>query len=172
MLTDTKIGWLIALSDNENSDWGNTEIFYDSMLSYKDKKGLLNIRSETWGKLLRKDYFPRSGDGFAFYHTKRAMYQYADAYKCMPRISLMGILKNIKYEGQNVIEIEVKSHIKILNALFDTPIVRDHDTRKLFLDCGMAPGAVATFYKADIETWSKFLSLLKERISLEKVKGV
>ncbi len=172
MLKETRIGWIFALSFNENSAWGNVEEFYENILECEGKDKILEISSDVWGKMQRKDMDPSSGDGFAFYHTSRAQYPIGDKYKGRPRISLVGRLEDIDVKGQDVSRIVVKTYKKLANTFKINPIIRDESTKHIFEQCGIVPGPIASFYYADAKAWGEILKLVDVRISLNKLEGV
>ena len=172
MLKETRIGWIFALSFNENSAWGNVEEFYDNILDCEEKDKILEISSDVWGKTQRKDMVPSPGDGFAFYHTSRAQYPIGDKYKGLPRISLVGRLDEIDVKGQDVSRIMVKTYKKLVKAFIKNPIIRDESTKHIFLRCGIVPGPIASFYFADTKAWAEIMQLVDVRVPLDKLEGV
>ena len=147
---DTEIGWIFSLSDSSESNWGSVDNFYINILSRKSsKEGLINIESEVWGKMHRKNFTPKEGDGIAFYHSSRAKFPPNDPYKRQQRISLIGKLNYIEYEGLELKSIGVSAERRVIEILQTNPIIRDKNTKHIFENCGMVSGSVATLYKAD-----------------------
>jgi hypothetical protein len=133
-------------------------------MSPDDDDEEFTISSPVWGILRSTSVLPAPGDGFAFYHSKRALFPAGDVFGRKPRISLMGELLDIDLEGRNVLRIEVSIQATVFEALQSEPIVRDETTRYLFVDCGIVPGAVATMYPAPAGVWEHFCQLLDQRL--------
>lgn len=149
-------GWLMLLSDSEDSAWGSLEEFYKDVESEAADSDVIDLESNVWGKLHRKDLRPRSGDGIAFYHTTRARFPKTDPYRRRARISLIGVLQDLSQEGQNVTWLSARIRRADLDRLRTRPIVRDQETEHLFQQCGMVRGSVATFYEVPPIVWGEF----------------
>jgi hypothetical protein len=145
----------MLLSDSEGSFWGTVAGFYE-WIEAEGSEDLIEFESYVWGKLHRKGLSPCSGDGIAFYHTTNAGFPRPDPYKGRPRISLIGELRNITLNGQNVDWLSVRIRRRDLESLRRNPIVRDASTEHLFQRCGMVRGSVATFYEVPPEVWTEF----------------
>lgn len=150
-------GWLMLLSDSEDSEWGGIEEFYESVLANGGNRDVIELESEVWGKLNRSGLRPRPGDGIAFYHTSRAHFPKHDPFRRRPRISLLGELTEIEQDGQNIHFLKARIRRADLERLRESPIIRDDKTKHLFEQCGMVPGSVATFYEVPPDVWSEFL---------------
>ena len=91
--------WLMLLSDSEDSNWGSVDAFYadiDRRRSRQKATDTFDINFKPWGKFVRRDMKPAPGDGFAFYHTTRALFERSDPHRRKARISLIGNLKDIR----------------------------------------------------------------------------
>lgn len=169
MLGDARNGWLYSLTNEDPSHWGDLTNFYEYIgPSTKDRaKGSFVVKSKVWGKMLRKDCDPTPGDGFAFYHSKRANFGANDLYKRKPRISLVSKLEKIKRDGQKVDWIEVSVDISVFDTLRQSPIVRDESTQSIFQGCGIVPGPVASLYPAPHDPWQEIIALVRERMAVK-----
>jgi hypothetical protein len=160
---ESRQGWVYSLSNSENSAWGSPEGLFEAIEATGDDS-VLQIESEVWGKLLRRGCDPQPGDGFAFYHSRRALFPKSDAHKRRPRISLVGTLQQIKRDGLNVKQIRVNIDPDVMNALRANPLVRDKRTEDFFRRCGLRPGPVASFYPVFAEDWQLLVSWVAERL--------
>lgn len=161
-------GWLFALSDNADSDWGSIDRFYESFMADASSEVFV-VESEVWGKTLRKGMRLAAGDGIAFYHTRRAGFPPRDPFGRRPRISLIGTIIDVEQEGQNVTFLSVEVRADDLRALQVRPLVRTEQTERLFRRSGMIPGAVATFYRIPADVWSKIIAA--SRADPQPVRG-
>ena len=137
----------MALTNNDDSAWGSVEGFFDHIDSGPKNKRVINVESEVWGKLRSKDLKPNPGDGFAFYHTTRALFERSDPFRGRPRISLMGELKDLRQDGQFITWISVEINRVEMKYLRSRPIIRDEKTEPLFRQCGIVRGSVATYFE-------------------------
>jgi 5-methylcytosine-specific restriction endonuclease McrA len=161
---DTEMGWIFSLRDSPESNWGSVDNFYEDILSFKSsKEGIIYIQSKVWGKLQRKNFTPKEGDGIAFYHSSKAKFPPNDPYKRQQRISLIGKLNYIEYEERELKLMEFSAERRVIEILQTNPIVRDKTTKHIFENCGMVSGSVATLYKADKKEWEEILKLLRKR---------
>lgn len=160
MIGKTGAGWLYSLARHPKSNWGAVEDFYAAVDECDKKRGRIIIDSDVWGNLHSLAAIPVAGDGFAFYHSQRAIFPPDDGFKRKPRISLMGELLDIKLAGRNVEHIRVAVDRRILRAFKAHPIIRDDPTRTFFEDCGIVSGPVASLYHADHRTWAALVACL------------
>ena len=158
-------GWLMLLSDSEDSAWGTVEGFYE-WIETEGSENLIEFESDVWGKLYRKGLSPCSGDGIAFYHTTKAGFPRPDPYKRRPRITLIGELRDVIVNGQNVDRLKVRIRRRDLESLRRNPIVRDASTEHLFQRCNMVRGSVATFYEVPPEVWAE----LRQKVSGKPIR--
>lgn len=166
MLWDTEKGWLYCLANKDGTKWGNTSTFHDYVgpTQAEVDQGWFVISSEVWGKLQRKGFKPEPGDGFAFYHGTRAGYSPADPYKRVPRISLIGTIRDIERADQKVVRIEIMVNVDVFYCLRHNPVLRDGSTRDIFEACGIKRGAVASMYEASATSWRSILTLVGDRL--------
>lgn len=157
MIGTTSTAWLFSLAEDPNSNWGAVDDFYASVDACNIEDDRIIIDSQVWGTLQSISVRPAAGDGFAFYHSTRAVFPPNDKFKRKPRISLIGELLEIQLDGRNMGRIRVAVDPDVLAALKRHPIVRDDSTRSLFEDCGIVRGAVATLYRADSATWKRLV---------------
>lgn len=155
-------GWLYSLRHSEESAWGSPEGLFEALDATGDRSAL-QIESEVWGKLLRADCNPQPGDGFAFYHSRRARFPEGDIYKKRPRISLVGTLQEIERDGFNVSYIRVSLDQAVTEALRIAPVVRDERTEDFFQRCGLRPGPIASFYPVAANDWQLLAHWIDER---------
>ncbi|UUO06944.1 hypothetical protein M4951_01210 [Blastopirellula sp. J2-11] len=162
MLGTTGVGWLYSLANQGETNWGDIDSFYASMIEgLTDDGETLDIKSDVWGKIHRKGIRPSPGDGIAFYHSQRAGFPKGDHFKRKPRISLIGAIERIAFDeedGQRVAWLHFTASRNTLERLRRDPIIRDESTRHLFEACGNVAGAVATMYYADAETWRTIIT--------------
>jgi hypothetical protein len=151
-------GWIYALGGGSN--WGSIEDFH-RVIAGDDPKDLIVIDSAVWGKMANKGLQPRPGDGFAFYHTKRAIFPLGDPHHRRQRISLIGELREIQFTGQEVHRIRVSVDINDFRAMRDNPIVRDETTEEIFQMAGLIRGRSASLFEVPPPAWDRILSLLK-----------
>lgn len=164
MLGSTGRGWLFSLSSEAELAWGDVAEFFRWIRQQPVRSGRKVLASKVWGTLRYKET-PVKGDGFAFYHTWRAIFPLDDEYGGRPRISLIGELTSIKLDGPNMKLIEVVVHPKVLRYMKKHPIVRDETTKLLFEDCGIVQGGVATLYRAQSFTWAALTGKLKKAVA-------
>jgi hypothetical protein len=149
----------MLLSDSQASAWGAVDEFYESVESAMGARSVFDLESDVWGKLQRKDMRPQVGDGIAFYHTTRARFPTPDPHRGRARISLIGEIRGITQDGQNVAWLSVRVRREDLQRLRHDPIIRDEKTSSLFEACGMVRGSVATFYEVTPEVWVKLCTM-------------
>jgi hypothetical protein len=153
-------GWLFALSQDPDrpSSWGSIEGFFDMIEDYGASDPIV-IDSDVWGKMMsRPRLSPTPGDGFAFYHTTRAIFPPHDNYGKRPRISLVGRLLEIRIVGRTIEHIRVQVDRSTLNSMLDRPIVRTSHTEYLFRAC--MGGQTATLYEISPQVWKTFTGFL------------
>jgi hypothetical protein len=68
----------------------------------------------------------------------------------------MGILKTVKFDGQEVESLSADILLIDLLRIQMTPVVRNRRTAELFDKCGMVQGAVATFVEVPGSVWKSF----------------
>jgi hypothetical protein len=160
MIGTTGTGWLFSLA--RGSNWGGVDDFYKAVAKSARRRRRIIVESDVWGTLRSLAATPVAGDGFAFYHSKRATFPSEDPFKRRPRISLMGELLDIRHTGRDLEHIAVAIDPQVLRAMKVHPLVRDDTTQDLFESCGIVPGAVATLYYADHPTWAAFVASVEE----------
>lgn len=161
MFGSTGVGWLYSLANDPPTNWGTVEGFYESVGSAAQTEIL--IESEVWGRLRSMNTLPKRGDGLAFYHSTRAGFPKRDPYHRRPRISLMGELREIERDGRNIARLSVAVHPLVLREMKRRPIIRDDNTRHLFVHCGIVKGPPATMYFANAQIWQEFISMVRVR---------
>lgn len=159
MSESVQCGWLMSLADSPDSNWGAVESFYEGFAAGERHSKTHLVPSEVWGRLSRKEPVPAPGDGFAFYHSSRARMPRPDPFKRKQRISLLATLKDIERTGVQVSHITVEVNMEVLQRMRQKPIVRDENTEHLFAECGLRPGAPATFYYVPPTVWARFKAL-------------
>ena len=158
-LENTSSGWVFALSDQ--SGWGSPDEFIADFGLKGLKKNSIEVETTAWGKLPKqRSILP--GEGIAFYHTTRAYYGPKDKFRRRPRITMVGVLKNLEVlddtddmEYRLIISFEKE----VVNRLIDSPIIRDESTRPIFEDCGMVQGSIKTWYEAPPVAWKEIVKL-------------
>ena len=166
MWSDTKVGWLMSLSNKSNSTWGDVEDFFDYMKPDGWEDAGVIVESGVWGTMRNAQILPSKGQGFAFYHSSRAKFPVGNPYKRIPRISLIGELLGAECHGNNIEKIEVEIQPELIKAFERNPIVRDEKNKELFERCGLISGVAATFYFVEEKPWGELLALAKQRVEL------
>lgn len=151
-------GWLFLLSDSEESRWGSVESFFKRILSGGESDPI-EVNSRVWGKMARKDFNPRAGDGIAFYHTKRARFPANDPYHGRPRISLLGELLECQTDGRDLERMRFRVQRRIVDVMRNAPIISNEQTKHLFRACELGTGLQGTLFEIPPEIWRVFLSL-------------
>lgn len=159
MTASQQKGWIMVLSNTEESSWGSVEDFYESLTENPIRGGMICVESDVWGRLQKKDHQPRPGDGIAFYHSQRARFPKGDAYGRKPRVSAIGTIRKLGREGQDVDWLSAHIPLKSLLRLSCSPVVRQGANGALFEKCGMVQGAVATFFEVPAGVWGQLKSL-------------
>lgn len=154
-------GWLMSLRDDPSSNWGGVESFMRDVLKSKTPDGNYLLKSEVWGRANVKDMLPQKGHGIGFYHSTRAIFPARDRFGRKPRLTLVGELLAVEFDGREVVYIEAAINKHVLEVMSRHPIVRDESTSHLFEGCGIKPGPVATFYYAAPEHWMQLVALVK-----------
>ena len=159
MAQHQRIGWLFSLSSKSGrrSNWEGTDCFHQYL---EDDNDPILIESTVWGRMKRKEFEPASGDGIALYHSTGAAFPPDDPYAGKARISVIGTLTDMDFEGVNIKWLSMSVSRRDLQALVKFPIVRDDSTRELFERCGITSGFPASLYKAGRQEWSEILLLL------------
>ena len=155
--SQSKKGWLYALSEDPNSSWGSIEGFFDDIEEDAVTDPFV-IDSDVWEKLSEHGLHPTKGDGFAFYHTTRAGFPQHDPHKQRPRISLIGRLQEITIIDQRIEHIQVQIDRSTLDTMRDRPIVRNSCTEYLFQAC--MGGRTASLYEIPPQVWKTFTDFL------------
>jgi hypothetical protein len=156
----TEVGWVFSLANN--SQWGEIEKFWKMVEEIRpDEDGRLVLAAGVWGTLQPGSPLPSEGDGFAFYHSSRALFPPLDEFKRKPRITLMGQLLDIGLDGRQMERICVSINPEIFHSLKHRPIVRDDRTRRLFEKCGIVAGRPSSLYYADRPTWAGLVAEIK-----------
>jgi hypothetical protein len=149
-------GWIMALSYSTESAWGDVEEFFDNVRAPRGED-TWEIRSEVWGKTLRKDWNLARRDGIAFYHTKRARFHPRDPGRGKARISLIGNITEVSQEGQHVSYLSSTIRASDFESLRGNPVLRDDSSEHLFRAAGMIPGTVATYYLIPPDAWAEIM---------------
>ena len=160
MVGRTGFGWIASCSDDPDSDWGRVEGFCDAFEQLEEVKGRLILTATVWGTMNQPGMPPQPGDGFAWYHSTRAMFPAGDRFKRRPRLSAVGELLGAVVEGRHLAEIQVAIDPAQLKLMKEHPIVREDGTKAVFEACGIKAGPFAAFYRADKAAWRRLMALL------------
>jgi hypothetical protein len=155
MFGSTGKGWLWSLT--KKTFWGRIDEFYEFIDECEQENGRIIVepKNKIWGSPLTKDK-PSAGDGFAFYHSRRAQFSKNDPLKRKQRISLIGELIDVKFNNRQMEWFRVAVVPGVLSCLRSNPIVWDDSTRDLFKRC-VKDGARAGLFEADTAAWSDFV---------------
>ena len=163
MVGKTGIGWIASCADDPKSNWGSVEGFYRSIDQCEMSQGRLVVESDVWGTMNKSGLPPGRGDGFAFYHSTRALFPEGDTFKKRPRVSAVGELLDAQVDQTDrrcLESIRVAIDPKLLKRIKEHPIIRNHETRVVFEACGIVRGVAFTFYRVDKAAWRKLMALL------------
>ncbi len=169
LYSSSGLGWLYCIAQNPSSNWGNIQSFYSDIENtetyVKNDDKLITVDSQVWGKIKNPEQrLPAKGDGLAFYHSSRALCNPAGSKIPKPRVSLIGQLIDIQYEGSDISILKVEVQLSVLKALKSRPIERDEGTRDIFEECGIVSGIPYSLYQANNGAWDKLISLVNKRI--------
>lgn len=159
--TTRQRGWLYSLKFNANTTWGSVDAFYDDVVSAEAQPdGRILVNSEVYGRI-RGDELPVPGDGFAFYHSTKARFPSPDEFHRLPRISLVGELLDISFDGRDLEWISVAVEPSIITALMAHPIVRDDSTKEIFERSGLVSGPPYSLYPVAPDDWLRIEALIQ-----------
>lgn len=151
-------GWLMSLSDQPESSWGGVESFFKEVAAAPTRKGRHIVDGYVWGRVGTKEILPAAGQGIAFYHSSRAHFPPHDRYARKPRVSLVAELLKVEAEDRQVSYIRFAVARSVATEMEKHPIVREGAMVKVFEDCGIKQGSVATYYYAAPPNWRKIMA--------------
>ncbi len=158
MENDSESGWLMSLRDDPWSAWGSVDRFISDIKFCPKRNGAYLLESDVWGRIGPREIIPTKGQGIAFYHSTRAKFPSPDKFGRKPRITMIGQILDIDFDGKEVTHIKVSINEKVFEYMRNNPIVREGAMVEVFEQCGIKQGSVATFYYASPKQWKKILS--------------
>ncbi|TGD72518.1 hypothetical protein E4634_13380 [Mangrovimicrobium sediminis] len=163
----TRKGWIFSLSAavDRGSDWGVPDLFFLDIENDSKREGdCFVFKTQVRGTVLNKDCHIQSGDGIAFYHSKRAQFPPGDEHGKRQRISLMGIVDECDQRGVDVSHLKVRIPEDVYEVIHEEPIVWTPERDEAFVSCGLRDGPVRAFYPVPSPTWSTFLHDVADRV--------
>lgn len=173
IFSTTGSDWIISLSGEYGTNWGDIDGFYNDISKYDDYerdenfvyiKTDINVNDRTGTiKFLDKNEkkYPSKGDGLAFYHSYRATRNGKQIKK--PQISLIGKFIEAHCQEGCIKSLKAKITYTALEAFYQRPILRE-ENRELFEECQIISGTPHTLYQVSEQLWDQLIQLAKEVI--------